>query len=101
MTARFESVDQAVQFVSFENTSGRCGLETENETWDRDNPALFYERLALLDGGKYRTRRNPGSTRQPQQRSAARQTAKEGGCIGVILSAGLLIVVVFAVLFKA
>jgi hypothetical protein len=75
-------------------------LDAENQTWDRDNPALFYQRLALVDGGKYRTRRSSRGTSGPQQRAARRQTAKKGGCVGMLLSAVLLAAVAFAVLLR-
>jgi hypothetical protein len=75
-------------------------LDSENETWDRDNPVQFFERLSTLDDGKYRARQNPVGTQAPQQRAASRQQAKKGGCIGVLFGAVLLAAVVFGVLLK-
>lgn len=78
-------------------------LDAENETWDRDNPALFYQRLALLDGGKYRTRLNPRGIQTPLQQ-ALEQTPeqvvkKKGGCLRVLLLV-LFIILAFVVFTK-
>jgi hypothetical protein len=64
-------------------------LDAENETWDRDNPMLFFERLAAWENGKYR------DLKQARKKSQA----KKASCFNLIIGVAVLIlIIVFAVI---